>query len=44
MYSDDEPFWGEKYAVSDYNDARIFFDSHINEDVTFDFQRCYQST
>lgn len=37
MYSDDEPFWGEQYAVSDYKDARIFFDSHINEDVSFDF-------
>lgn len=37
IYSADEPFWSEEFAVSSAEDARAFFAATVNEDVKFDF-------
>jgi hypothetical protein len=37
IYSEDEPFWSEEFAVSGVEDARTFFHAHVNDDVRFDF-------
>ena len=37
LYSKTTPFWQEQNAVKNPADAKLFFDAHINDDVTFDF-------
>ena len=38
LYSKTVPFWSEQFAVTDPGDVPVFFDAHINDDVTFDFR------
>jgi hypothetical protein len=42
IFHDTEPFWSEKEAVNDYQDARLFFDSFINDDVEFDLKNAIE--